>query len=355
MNINEIAKCAGVSPATVSRVMNSTAPVKAETRLRVLKVIQEQNYVPNLAAKNLSTQNTSDNIGLFVPDMDNPFFGAITKCVTQIADRYHYNVFLFNTDETPEREHRFLQTVKEQNLKGIIMIPLSGEDRETERYLLEIEHAHVPVVLIDRRIGNSSFDSVFTDDEEDSFRAVQALIRAGHRKIATIAGPQRSTPGFSRLQGYRRALSANGITVPAEYIREGNFKFQMAYEETNFLLNLPDPPTALFTANNFSTLGALQSITEHGLRVGTDLSILGFDEIERWQWYPWLMLSGTELSLVERPVNQMAEEAMGLLQDRITGAIQSSHARRRMVLSNDIMLRGSERCAKVLKQQPNRL
>ena len=343
MNIYEIAKCAGVSPATVSRVLTGTAPVKAETRLRVLQVVQEQHYIPNLAAKNLSAQNVSDNIGLFVPDMDNPFFGAITKCVTQIADRYRYNVFLFNTDEMPEREHRFLQTVKEQNLKGIIMIPLSGEDRETERYLLEIEQAHVPVVLIDRRIGNSVFDSVFTDDEEDSYRAVQALVRAGHRKIATIAGPQRSSPGFSRLQGYRRALAANGIEVPPEYIRIGNFKFQMAYEQTNQLLELEERPTAIFTSNNFSTLGALQSISEHGLGIGKDISILGFDEIERWQWYPWVLHSGTELSLVERPVKQMAEEAMGLLQDRITGAIKSSHARRKMVLSNNIVLRGSER------------
>lgn len=346
MNIYEIAKCAGVSPATVSRVLNGTAPVRAETRLRVLQVVQEQHYIPNLAAKNLSSQNVSNNIGLFVPDMDNPFFGAITKCVTQIADRYRYNVFLFNTDEMPEREHRFLETVKEQNLKGIIMIPLSGEDKETERYLLEIEQAHVPVVLIDRRIGNAVFDSVFTDDEEDAYRAVQVLIRAGHRKIATIAGPQRSSPGFSRLQGYRRALAANGIEVPKEYVRIGNFKLQMAYEQTNQLLDLPDHPTAVFTSNNFSTLGALQSICEHGLKVGTDISILGFDEIERWQWYPWVMHTGTELSLVERPVKQMAEEAMGLLQDRITGQIQSSHARRKMVLSNDIVLRGSERLGK---------
>lgn len=343
MNIYEIAKCAGVSPATVSRVINGNAPVKAETRLRVLQVIQEQHYVPSQAAKILSTQNPSDNIGLFVPDMDNPFFSSIIKCVTQIADRYHYNVFLFNTDEMPEREHRFLQTVKGQNLKGIIMIPLSGEDMETERYLLEIEQAKVPVVLIDRRIGNSVFDSVFTDDEEDSYRAVQTLIRAGHRKIATIAGPQRSSPGASRLQGYRRAMAAQGIQVPEEYVRIGNFKYQMAYEQTNQLLELPDPPTAVFTSNNFSTLGALRSITEHELRVGTDIAILGFDEIERWQWYPWMMHSGTELSLVERPVRQMAEEAMGLLQDRITGEIKSTHARRKMVLSNDIVLRGSER------------
>ena len=120
----------------------------------------------------------------------------------------------------------------------------------------------------------------------------------------------------------------------------------MAYEQTNQLLDLPDRPTAVFTSNNFSTLGALQSICEHGLKVGTDISILGFDEIERWQWYPWVMHTGTELSLVERPVKQMAEEAMGLLQDRITGQIRSSHARRKMVLSNDIVLRGSERLGK---------
>lgn len=343
MNIAEIAKQAGVSPATVSRVINGTAFVKEETRMRVMEVIEKNRYVPNLAARNLGAQSVSNNIGLFVPDMDNPFFSSIVKGVTQIADQYGYNTFLFNTDENPEREHRFLQTVREQNLRGIIMIPLAGEDGTSEQYLQDLELNHVPVVLVDRQIGNSAFDCVFTDDEADAYRAVQVLIDAGHTRIATIAGPQRSTPGYARLRGFERAMRDNGLQMPKEYVRIGNFKLQMAYEEVTELLRLPQPPTAIFAANNFSTLGALQSITEHKLVIGEDIAILGFDEIERWHWYPWLAQCNVGLSLVERPIKQLVNEAVNLLQGRITGTIDQGYAKRKLMMGNQIVLRGSER------------
>lgn len=342
INIAEVAKKAKVSPATVSRVLNGVVPVKEETKARVLAVIAENRYVPNAAAQNLGGRKLSNNIGLFVPDMDNPFFGEITKCITRIADQFEYNVFLFNTDETQEREHRFLQSVKGQNLRGLIMIPLSSRDSESEAYLRELEENGTPVVLLDRRFDNANFDGVYTDDSTDARRAVETLIRSGHRKIATITGAQRSTSGYARLQGYREAMTLAGLPVRDEYIREGDFKMDRAYEEMNALLALPEPPSAVFTANNFSTLGALQSIFEHGLKVGTDISLLGFDEIAQWQWYPWLANTGVGLSLVERPVEQVAREAMYLLQNRISKNSRED-ACRTMSLSNEIVLRGSEK------------
>jgi LacI family transcriptional regulator len=274
--------------------------------------------------------------------MDNPFFSAVVKGVTKAADEYHYNVFLFHTDDMPEREHRFLRTVREQDLRGIIMIPISGDDRETAERLLQLDREGTPVVLMDRRIGNDTFDGVFTNDEEDTMRAMKALISAGHTRIATVAGPQRSTPGYARLRGFIRAMEEAKLTVPDAYIQIGNFKFDRAYAAVNTLLALKEPRTAIFTANNFSTLGALQSISEHGLTVGTDISLLGFDEMQHWLWYPWLRYAGVGLSLVERPVQQMAEDAMQLLQDRLSDTENNTQVKRSLLLSNQVVLRGSE-------------
>lgn len=346
-NIEEVAKMAGVSPATVSRVLNGTTGVKRNTRERVLKAIRDSKYTPSAAARNLSRQSTMNNIGLVIPDVDNPFFVSILKRITIAADKYHYNTILFNTDEDPEREHRFLQTVKEQNLRGLIMTPLSESDEETTDYLLELEHVGIPVVLVDRRVSAADFDGVFTDDETDAFRAVEKMIRAGHTKIATIAGPQRSTPGRLRLLGYRRAMAHYGLAVPPDYVEIGDFKYESARRAAERLLALRDRPEALFTANNFSTLAALKCITENGLEIGRDISILGFDEIDAWILYSPALGCVERLSLVERPVERLAQEAMELLQARISGADAGGDSPRKMLtLSNRIVLRGSERLAR---------
>lgn len=344
MNIAEVARKAKVSPATVSRVLNNTAAVKEETRMRVLQVIEENRYTPNIAAKNLSQQCTLNNIGIVIPDVDNPFFCFVLKGVTREADRYGYNVLLFNTDENPDREHRFLQTVREQNLKGIIMIPLSEEDEISLKWLKELESCGVPVVLVDRKIGDQDFSGVFTDDERDAYRAVKTLIEAGHQNIATIAGPQRSTPGRVRLNGYKKAMSEADLKIPNEYIEYGNFKFQDSYYAASRLLDLEKRPTAIFTANNFATLAALKSIAERNLTLGKDISVLGFDEIEGWMSYSPLFHSDVQLSLVERPVEQIACEAMELLQRRITGGgSESTQVKKNIILGNKIVLRGSEK------------
>lgn len=343
INIAEVARLAGVSPATVSRVLNNTAPVREKTRQRVLQVIEENRYTPNIAARNLSLQNKLNNIGVVIPDIDNPFFCAILKGITQAADRYSYNVVLFNSDELPEREHRFLQTVREQNLKGLIMIPLSEQDEETLSYLVKLEESGVPVVLVDRHTGGNQFSGVFTDDISDAYRATEVLIRSGHKRIATIAGQQRATSGRNRLWGFRQAMEDNSLPVPQEYIEFGEFKFDASYSAAERLLSLPEPPTAIFAANNFATLAVLRYAMERGLMVGHDFSLLGFDEIEGWLRYSPMLHAELQLSLVERPVGQIAWEAVEMLQNRIVAPDEEdSRARRAIVLHNEIVLRGSE-------------
>lgn len=340
MNISEIAKKANVSPATVSRVMNNTAFVKQETKDRVLSVIREEKYEPSALARSLSMKDSLNNIGFIIPDIDNPFFVTVLKNVTEIADQYHYNVVLFNTDENQDREHRYLATVHKQNMKGIIMIPLSGKDDETELYLNDLERNGIPVVLVDRQIGNKNFDGIFTDDVSDAFKAVETLIQVGHRKIATIAGPQRSSVGYERLLGYKQAMDRYGLEIKDAYIKLGDFKFMTAYRLVKEVMEQPEPPTALFTANNFATLAALRYFNETNRKIGEDISLIGFDEMDSWMEYLPMALSNQRISLVERPVKQIAVEAMKLLQGRMSRTDDS--VKKKIVLTNEINLRGSE-------------
>ena len=355
INIGDVARKAGVSPATVSRVINNTSPVREETRDRVLKAIKDCNYMPNVAARNLSTQNSLNNIGLVIPDADNPFFLSILRGVTLTADQYHYNTLLFNTDENPNREHRFLKTVLDQNLKGIIIIPLSERDEETQASLMELESVGVPVVLVDRRIGDLDFDGIYSDDEKDAFQAVEALIAAGHTRIATIAGPQRSTPGMARLLGYQRAMESHGLSIPPEYIAYGDFKFDGSRAAAEQLLSLDNPPTAIFTANVFSTLGLLACLSDRGLQIGKDISLIGFDAVPPWLHVLTRPGQSVGLSLVERPEEQMAREAVELLQSRIRDGQYRDSARKRLILSNRLVLRGSETMPALLHPQGDRI
>lgn len=339
MNIADIARLANVSPATVSRVLNGTARVNEDTKQRVLEVIKDNNFTRNIAAISLSTKNKLNNIGIVIPDIDNFFFSALLKRITHEADKYQYNVLLFNTDEDPDREHRFLQTVIEQNLKGLIIVPLSEEDPVTLEYLLRIEDSGVPVVLVDRKVGEDEFCGVFTNDESDAYRAVEILIKGGHRRIATIAGSLRSASGKNRLRGYVNAMEDHYGELNDKYIEYGDFKFRESYEAVNRLLDLELPPTAIFTSNNYATLAALRGITERGMEVGKDISLFGFDEIESWLNYFPYHNNGSEFSFVERPVDEMARQAMKLLRYEVENGTESNRKRQTVLLSNKMMIR----------------
>ena len=169
MTINDIAKQAGVSPSTVSRVLNNNGLVKEETKRRVLKIVEESKFVPNVFARSLSNENLINNVGLIVPNIDNPFFAALAEGVSAAADECGYNPFLFNTNEDVKKELRYLQTSQEQRLRGLLMVPVVENDTVNRSYLIRLP---IPVVMIDRESYNTNFDGVFSDDVEGAFHAV---------------------------------------------------------------------------------------------------------------------------------------------------------------------------------------
>ncbi|MCI8824129.1 MAG: LacI family transcriptional regulator [Lachnospiraceae bacterium] len=334
MTINDIAKLAKVSPSTVSRVLNNNGLVKEETKQRILKIVEESKFVPNAFARSLSNESLINNVGLIVPNIDNPFFAALAEGVSAAADECGYNSFLFNTNEDVKKELRFLQTSQEQRLRGLLMVPVVENDTVNRSYLLRLP---IPVVMIDREAYNTNFDGVFSDDIEGAYGAVEALIKNGHTKIAQIMGPQTTKPGRARLEGYRQALEAHGIPYREEYVVEGMFQKEESYEGMQKLMKLKDPPTAIFSANNLTSIGVLKYLKEHNLRLGRDISMVGYDDIEVLEY------TDMNLSTVSRPVQRMGYDAMMLLHERITHTDHRNGARKRIYLGAQLILRGSER------------
>ncbi|SHK45503.1 LacI family DNA-binding transcriptional regulator [Hespellia stercorisuis] len=339
MNIYDIAKEAGVSASTVSRVLNGNKNVKKETREKIQKVINGKNYVPNALARNLSV-GVSQNIAFLVPDIENPFFGKILHGISDRAKEYNYNIFMFGTDECPDREHQILSSLQIEMMRGLIIIPVSENDSITEEMLENFEEKGVPVILIDRDIMGSKFDGVFSEDEEGSYGAVECLIKEGHKKIATITGPETSRPGHNRLKGYKRALEANGIAIRPEYIICGEFNEEKSYKAMKKLMERKDPPTAIFSCNNMTTLGCLKYLSERDMKLSRDISLVGFDDIRELQY------TNIKLSVVSRPVYDMGCEAMELLERRFEAIQNGSKERtvkRRNYVQTSLILRGSEK------------
>lgn len=334
MNIKEIAKRAGVSSATISRVLNNSGYVKEETRQKVLEAVKECNYVPSAIARNLSTQDNK-SIGAIIPDIENEFFSKMISGISEVADAYRYNIVFLGTNETLEKEHEFLDVVRSQRLKGVIITPISESDRYTRESLLNLEESGVPVVLVDRDVRGAQFDGVFVDNQGGAYQGVMELIRAGHKKIAIISGPETSKPGKDRLAGFLQAMQDSGLDVPETYIACGDFKIAKAYECAKKLLELPEPPTAIFTSNNLSTLGCLKYMTESGLQPGRDISLLGFDDIEA------LKIIDYRLSAIDRDARQQGREAMRLLMECFEDS-GSRQRGKRIIVPYQVILRGSE-------------
>lgn len=340
ITIYDIAKKAGVSPATVSRVINNKPYVREETKRNILDIISSMNYTPNALARKLSTGNTL-NIGFLIPDIENPFFSQLLRGLTNASERYGYNIFLYGTDDSVEKEHRFFRSVKAERLSGVIVIPIDENNAESCKRLQEFEKAGVPVILVDRGLKNCRLNGVFSEDFKGSYNAVDCLLREGHSRIATIKGPENSRPGNERWLGYLAALKKWNIKPENRYIRQGNFHKELAYELMHSLMEQSEPPTAIFSSNNMTSLGCLHYITEKGMKLGEDISMIGFDDIDI------LKCMNIHLSVVDRDVYSMGWNAIELLTRRLE-ELRSNDKKeipyqQEILLPTKLILRGSEK------------
>ncbi len=324
-SIKDVASKAGVSVATVSRVLNNNPRVKPHHRERILKTIDQLGYQPSGIARNMRSQSVRV-IGLVISDIQNPFFTALVRAVEDVAYENQYTVLLCNSDEDLQKEQLYIDVLSRERVAGVIIVP-TGADCCTP--LLNLR---MPVVMVDRVVPSLTTDAVVLDNVAGAYAATQHLIKLGHKRIGLVGAPAGISVGIERRKGYEKALRANKIKVDETLIQAGNFKEQGGYEATRALLELDPRPTAIFAVNNLMTMGAFQAISEKRLRIPKDISVIGFDDM------PWLSLLTPPLTAVRQPTYEIGAQAARMLFARMQN---NSLPVQTCVLKPELIVRGS--------------
>ena len=325
--IRDVASAAGVSPATVSRVLNLKEDVNADMRRRVLAAVTELGYRRNGPARSLRTR-AAMVLGLIISDITNPFFTALVRGVEDCAQLAGYSVVLANADEDVAKEARYLEVAAAEQMAGVLLSPASSKMTSID-VLME---RGIPVVTIDRRLPSAAVDSVTVNNRQAALEAAQHLIRQGCRRVGFVAGPLQTSTGRGRLAGYRAALRAAGRTHDPALTAYADFRTEGGYAATRQLLRLPEPPDGLLIANNLMTVGAMQAIAEAGLAVPDEIAVVGFDDVN------WATALRPPLSVVTQPTYEIGQVAAEMLLRRIGG---EDFAPRRVVLKATLVRRGS--------------
>lgn len=264
--IYDVAALAGVSPATVSRVLNGTA-VSPEKVEKVRAAAATLSFRPNRTARNLR-RGSSEVIALIIPDVENPFFTALARGVEDRAALAGYSVVLCNTDEQPEKETRYLDVALAEDVAGVVVAPASPHPE-----LGPLTARGTAVVVVDRPADSACVDVVVLDDQEAAARAVRSLRDLGYRRIGCVTGPQDAETARRRAAGWR---SAAGLTSPDDYLRHTDYRPAAAQTAAAGLLALTEPPDAIFAANNLVGVGVLSHLVEAGRRPpAVGLAVLG--------------------------------------------------------------------------------
>lgn len=301
-----MARAAGVSIATVSRVLANKPHVSVKTRQKVLDAVAALGYRPSRVARSLRSRQTK-TIGLIISDIQNPFFTAIVRAVEDIAYAHDYSVVLCNSDEDPDKEALYVGLMVAENMAGVIISPTANAGVACG----QLFEASIPIVAIDRKLTGAHVDSVVVDNIAASYQVITHLIEAGHTRIGAVLGTPDVSTGSERQQGYLNALVDHGLPTAPELLRCGVPKTETGYQLATELLALPDPPTALFTGNNLLTVGALRAIHERGLQMPQDVALVAFDEME------WMFVINPPLTVVAQPTYAMGKKAAELLLARI--------------------------------------
>jgi DNA-binding LacI/PurR family transcriptional regulator len=324
VGIRDVARLAGVSPATASRALNGSATVAEDLRHRVLDAAERAGYRPNRIARNLRRQK-ADMIGVVVSDIDNPHFSEAVRVIEDEAFREGYRVLLCNSDERSDKQRSYLRMLADERVQGVIVSPADATGSGTDA-LLDLG---IPVVAFDRVIDDARADAVTCDNADGVRRLTEHLIWLGHQRIAFVGGRTHVATGAARLAGYLEAVRASGL-VP--FTVEGAFRADRAEEAVRQLLGAGVHPSGLVVANNVMAIGALRALRDAKLRVPDDVALGAVDDPI------WAELVDPPLTTLAQPVRIMAETAMRLLVERLVGR-RSEPAR--VVLPMELRVRRS--------------
>ena len=307
-SLQEVARRAKVSIATVSRVLNKSEKVVPETRAVVEQALRDLGYRPNRVARRLRMKDGRAHlVGLIIPDIQNPFYAEIARGVEDAAYASEYALLLCNSDENPAKEKFYLDVMCSESVDGIVLPPFD----DTDSAVIELVKTGMPVVCVDRSLARVNTDLVEVDNYRGAHEAVTHLLGKGHRNIGLIEGRAQVSTSRERRRGYLDALAEHGVPVRKDLMRAGDFKQESGRVLAGELLDLRKPPTALFVCNNLMTVGALAALHQRELRVPRDVAIVGFDDL------PWAEALDPPLTVVRQPAYEVGRQAMELLLKRI--------------------------------------
>jgi LacI family transcriptional regulator len=325
--MHDVARLAGVSAATVSRVVNNERYIREETRTAVTKAIEELGFARNEAARALRPGQTTDTVALIIEDVANPFWSAITRGAEEVARRHNHMLVVGSTGHSFDREQELLRDlVLRRRVDGLLVVPTAHAHRSLHEELAR----YAPMVFVDRAPGRVAADSVVLDNEGGAQAAVKHLVEQGFRRIGYIGGDRSVSTGGRRLTGYRQALKSAGLAYDPELVRLSVHTVEAARHAATDLLTLPAAPVdAIFADNNRMCVGALQAVHRGRRRVG----VAGFDDVELAELLP------QPVALVTYDAAALGAEAAELLFARIHG-----HAGRprRVVHRTTLVLRGTD-------------
>lgn len=308
VTIHDVARTAGVSVSTVSRVLNDKDDVAIETYERVQQVIEDLGYTSSLAAKSMRSRKTNV-IGLIMPDVGDSFTIEVMKGVNQAITQFGYDLITYTGGDAtasswPAREQKYISLLNGSITDGIIIVAPRALTFPTT----------YPIVAVDHHPGDTNFPSVLSTNREGALAVMDYLIQLGHRRIGFVGGRTDLQSGIRRHQGYIDGLQRAGISVDPDLVQEGNFTMDVGYRCAQQLLALANPPTAIFAANDQSAFGVIKAAHQMGLKIPDDLSVVGFDNIPETAYY----LPGG-ITTVDQSVREMGRVATEMLVQLING------------------------------------
>lgn len=324
-NIQQVAQKAGVSVATVSRVLNNAAAVSTKTRLKVENAIKELNYEPSMLGRNL--RNSESRLLLvLLPSISNPFYTEIINGIQNTAIANSYNILLCETDSNPQRENIYFNMVKNKLADGVI----SMDPTVNMQKLSELAENH-PVILCSEYEEGGNIPYVTIDNEMAAYQAVKHLIKLGNEKIALINSDEKFLYARQRRHGYEKALNEFNLPIRHDWIyHTKDLEFQNGVQAMRMLLELEEKPSAVFAVSDTLAIGALKGISSSGLHVPNDLAIVGFDNIS------FSNMTNPTLTTIAQPMYKMGCTAAAMLMMSIKGEQVES-----IVLDHDLIIRES--------------
>lgn len=330
-NIIDVAKKAGVSIATVSRVINESDKVKPETRKKVQAVIDELKYTPNPAARGLIMRRT-EAIGLLLPDLHGEFFSEVIRGADEAVQAKGYHLIVSSSHNNPKEIEAALRFMRGRVDGIIVMSPQVNSD-----ILLANLPKSVPVVLLNCRISNPHYDTIMTDGFGGAKEMTTYLLELGHTRIAVITGGENNIESQERLRGFRSALTEHNVTPHRALEFEGSFTEESGYKAAREILRLESRPTAIFAFNDSMAIGAIKAIREEGLKIPADISVCGFDDI------PVAKYLSPSLTSVAVPIHDLGVMAVNRVFDRLHKQNKGTAAH--MFVSTTLSIRNS--CKKI--------